>query len=51
VIDYKHTLMKQKNISEPDAFREIQRQSMDRRKSMKDVADAVILSDEIRQAK
>jgi len=35
----KGILMQQKNIAEPDAFREIQRQSMDRRKSMKEISD------------
>lgn len=43
----KGLLMKNKNLSEPDAFREIQRQSMDRRKSMKEIAEAVILAYEM----
>lgn len=45
----KGILMKQKNISEPDAFREIQRQSMDRRKSMKEISEAIILAHEMVQ--
>ncbi len=43
----KGLLMKNKNMTEPDAFREIQRQSMDRRKSMKEIAEAVILAYEM----
>ncbi len=43
----KGLLMKHKNLSEQDAFREIQRQSMDRRKSMKEISEAVILAFEI----
>jgi response regulator NasT len=34
--------MKAMNISEPDAFRWIQRTAMDKRVSMKQVAEAVI---------
>ena len=45
----KGILMRQKNISEPEAFREIQRQSMDRRKSMKDISEAIILAHEMVQ--
>jgi AmiR/NasT family two-component response regulator len=41
--------MKQKNIPEADAFREIQRQSMDRRKSMKEISEAIILAHEMVQ--
>ncbi len=43
----KGLLMTQKMLSEQDAFREIQRQSMDRRKSMKEIAEAIILAHEI----
>jgi len=43
----KGLLMQQKGIAEPEAFREIQRQSMDRRKSMKDISEAIILAHEL----
>lgn len=43
----KGILMQQKKISEPEAFREIQRQSMDRRKSMKEISEAIILAHEM----
>jgi GAF domain-containing protein len=43
----KGILMKQKGLPEPDAFREIQRQSMDRRKSMKEISEAIILAHEM----
>jgi signal transduction protein with GAF and PtsI domain len=45
----KGILMRQKNLVEPDAFREIQRQSMDRRKSMKEISEAIILAHEMVQ--
>ncbi len=45
----KGILMKQKHISEQEAFREIQRQSMDRRKSMKEISEAIILAHEMVQ--
>ena len=38
----KGLLMKNMGMSEPDAFRWIQKTSMDRRLSMREVADAVI---------
>ena len=47
----KGILMRQQGLSEESAFRLIQRQAMDRRKSMKEVAEAVILSEEIQQKK
>lgn len=40
----KGLLMTQQGLSEPDAFRWIQRTAMDRRSTMKDVAEAVIES-------
>lgn len=43
----KGILMKQATISEEEAFRLIQRQSMNNRKTMREVADAVILSAKI----
>jgi signal transduction protein with GAF and PtsI domain len=45
----KGVLMRQKGMSEPEAFREIQKQSMDRRKSMKEIAEAVLLAQELGQ--
>lgn len=47
----KGILMRQQGLAEEAAFRLIQRQAMDRRKSMKEVAEAVILSEEIQQKK
>lgn len=43
----KGLLMTIKNIPEAEAFREIQRQSMDRRKTMKEIAEAIILAHEM----
>jgi len=43
----KGLLMKKKNLTEEEAFREIQRQSMDRRKSMKEISEAIILAHEM----
>jgi signal transduction protein with GAF and PtsI domain len=47
----KGILMKQQGFTEDAAFRLIQRQAMDRRKSMKEVAEALILSEEIQSKK
>jgi signal transduction protein with GAF and PtsI domain len=43
----KGVLMRKRGMSEPDAFREIQKQSMDRRKTMKEIAEAVLLAEEL----
>jgi len=43
-------LMVSKGLSEPDAFRLMQRQSMNLRKSMREIADAIILAEELQQA-
>jgi signal transduction protein with GAF and PtsI domain len=43
-------LMASKGLSEPDAFRLMQRQSMNLRKSMREIADAIILAEELQQA-
>ena len=43
----KASLMKKRGLSEPDAFREIQKQSMDRRKSMKEIAEALLLAEDL----
>lgn len=45
----KGILMREKNIIEDEAFRVLQRQSMNTRKSMKEIADAIILASEITQ--
>ncbi len=43
-------LMASKGLSEPVAFRLMQRQSMNLRKSMREIADAIILAEELQQA-
>jgi signal transduction protein with GAF and PtsI domain len=43
----KGVLMREKRIAEDEAFRIIQRQSMNSRKSMKEIAEAIILASEI----
>lgn len=43
----KGIMMSQKSMSEQQAFREIQRQSMDRRKTMKEIAEAIVLAHEM----
>lgn len=45
----KGILMKQNNIDESTAFRIIQKQAMDRRKSMKEIAEAIILVDDLKK--
>ena len=45
----KGILMRQQGLSEEASFRLIQRQAMDRRKTMKEVAEALILSEEIQK--
>lgn len=45
----KGVLMKQRGLTEPEAFREIQKQSMDRRKSMKEIAEAILLAEDLRE--
>jgi signal transduction protein with GAF and PtsI domain len=42
-------LMKTKKLSEEEAFRFLQRQSMDLRKSMREIAEAILLAGEINQ--
>ncbi len=43
----KEILMRQRNMNGNDAFRWIQKRSMDSRKSMRDVAEAILLSEEL----
>lgn len=45
----KGVLMREKRIAEAEAFRIIQRQSMNSRKSMKEIAEAIILASEIQR--
>lgn len=45
----KGILMRQQGLSEEEAFRKIQRQSMDIRKSMREIADAIILIDNMKK--
>jgi len=45
----KGILMKELNISEDEAYKKIHRKSMDLRKSMKEVAEAIILTFEMRE--
>ncbi|MEK7747752.1 MAG: GAF and ANTAR domain-containing protein [Nitrospirota bacterium] len=45
----KGILMKQGNLGEEDAFRAIQQQSMNMRKTMREVSDAIILANEVKK--
>ena len=45
----KGILMDKQNLSEAEAFRKIQKMSMDNRKPMKDVAEAIILAHQVGQ--
>jgi len=45
----KGILMKDQGVSEEDAFRKIQKQSMDLRKSMKEIAEALIMTDRMKK--
>ncbi|MEA3328808.1 MAG: GAF and ANTAR domain-containing protein [Candidatus Omnitrophota bacterium] len=45
----KGLLMKEENLSEQEAFRKIQKTSMNLRKSMRDIAEAIILSSEVKK--
>ena len=47
----KGILMEERNINESEAFSLIRKSSMDKRISMKEIAEAIILSYEIRQIK
>ncbi|MFH1479506.1 MAG: GAF domain-containing protein [Candidatus Omnitrophota bacterium] len=44
----KGILMKEEGLTEEDAFRKIQKFSMDRRKPMKDVAEAIVMTHEMK---
>ena len=43
----KGLLMERYSLTEPEAFRRIQKRSMDTRRSMKDIAEAILLADEL----
>ena len=45
----KGILMKQKRCSEQEAFRNIQKASMDNRKTMREIAEAIIITSELGQ--
>lgn len=45
----KGILMNDKGLSEEAAFREIQKQSMDKRKTMKEIAEAILLAKELQR--
>ncbi len=45
----KGILMKEQNLSEEGAFKKIQKQSMDSRKSMREIAEAIIVIEEMRR--
>ncbi|MFH0764299.1 MAG: GAF and ANTAR domain-containing protein [Candidatus Omnitrophota bacterium] len=45
----KGILMREQSISEADAFRKIQKQSMDMRKSMREIAEAIILMEKMKK--
>ena len=43
----KGLLMERYSLTEPEAFRRIQKRSMDTRRSMKEIAEAILLADEL----
>ena len=45
----KGILMREQKMSEEEAFRKIQKQSMDLRKSMREIAEAIILIDNMKK--
>jgi uroporphyrinogen-III synthase len=45
----KGVLQREMRLSESDAYRTLQRESMDRRKSMKEIAEAVLLTDTLKR--
>ncbi|PKM87944.1 MAG: response regulator [Firmicutes bacterium HGW-Firmicutes-12] len=47
----KYIVMRDYKLSETDAFRLIQKQSMDRGMPMKNIADAILLNDEMKRSK
>ncbi len=51
VLRAKGVLVKEHRIFEPEVFKLIQRQSMNTRKSMREIAEAIILASEINQGR
>lgn len=47
----KGMLMKRRNLDEDEAYKLIQRESMDRRKSLKEICDAILLMDQLEPKK
>jgi len=47
----KGILMKDENLTEEEAYLKLQKFSMDRRKTMREIADAIILTSEIKKSK
>ena len=45
----KGILMKEQNLNEDEAYRLIRKSSMDKRVNMKDIAEAIILSNEVKE--
>lgn len=45
----KGILMREQNLSEDEAFKKIQRQSMDMRKSMREIAEAIVLIEKMKK--
>ena len=45
----KGIIMRERSLSEEEAFKKIQRQSMDTRRSMRDIAEAIILMDSMKK--
>jgi AmiR/NasT family two-component response regulator len=43
----KGILMKQQRLSEDEAFRRLQKKSMDLRKTMREIAEAIILANQV----
>ena len=46
----KGILMREQNLSEEEAFKKIQRQSMDTRRSMREIAEAILLIDSMKKS-
>lgn len=47
----KGILMREQDLSEEDAFRKIQKESMNLRKSMREIAEAIVLAADVKKAK
>jgi response regulator NasT len=45
----KGILMREQSLSEEEAFKKIQRQSMDTRRSMREIAEAIMLIDSMKK--